>query len=222
MTKTITFIIACILSAMSVREGIAGMDDYREPKDSEIFIGHACIELPLERLLLIRKGSRYCAIKFIRYWMEVDEERKKMFSKDVAQGTFTARMIQDATMKRYAAYEAYYQGDGSGDFSKNNVTKNEDAASALPLTGPFRPFIYQPGNSFVECGPIKLTWQYKKMVCFGPPDKGRGDFGFELAPTPWVDISQMNVSDPRIKWYRDDDKRERVYMPIDSLWVDQK
>ncbi len=82
----------------------------------------------------------------------------------------------------------------------------------------FRPFIYQPGDAYIKCGPIKLGWNYRAKVATMPPDKAAGDHGFELAPTPWTDISQVNVFDPRVKWYRYDEKRERVFIPIDKLW----
>jgi len=44
------------------------------------------------------------------------------------------------------------------------------------------------------------------------------DYGFELAPTPWTDIKDVNIKDPRIKWYKYDEKRERFFIPIDKLW----
>ncbi len=173
---------------------IAGMHNYLEPKDNEVFIGHACIEVPLGRMLLIRKDLHYCTLKFARLWTEKDGKEK------------------------YAAYEVYYQGDGTGDFLNKNVIVSENRVSELPLRGPFRPFIYQPGNSHVQCGPFRLGWEYKKKVCFIPSGKGLGDFGFELAPTPWTNIKDVNTKDPRVKWYRYDEKRERIFVPIDKLW----
>lgn len=146
----------CLLLAtvVSPHISLADMYDYLAPKDNEVFIVHSCIEIPLGNMLLIRKDSHFCALKFTRVWTEQEGKEK------------------------YATYEVYHQGDGSGDFSKNNVTKSEGKASALPLRGPFRPFIYQPGDSFIKCGPFKLVWEFKKRVCLGPPDKGRGNFGF--------------------------------------------
>jgi hypothetical protein len=194
MYKIIIFLL-CIVGMMPVRGSFAGMYEYLEPKAAnEVVIHGGGIEVPLERILLVRKDTHYCAVKFTRFWTLKDEEEK------------------------YAAYEVYYQGDGSGDFSRINVKKSENIASWFPFKGPFRPFIYQPGDCYVECGPFKLVWGYKKKVGFGAPDKGRGDFGFELAPTPWTHISQVNVFDPRVMWYRDDEKRERAFIPVDKLW----
>ncbi len=188
-----------IFMAFTTATSLAGTYDYLEPKDNEVAIYFNCVEVPLDRILLIRKDLNYCALKFTKFWTEKDGKEK------------------------FAAYEVYYQGDGSGDFSNNNnMTKSEDVASAFPVKGPFRPFIYQPGNSYIKCGSYKLTWNYKKKVGVMPPDKGLGDFGFELSPTPWTDIKEVNIKDHRVKWYRYDEKRERVFILIDKLWQDNK
>jgi hypothetical protein len=65
-----------------------------------------------------------------------------------------------------------------------------------------------------------LVWEFKRRVCFFPPDKGKGEFGFELAPTPWTEMSQVNVFDLRLKWYKYDENRKRIFIPIDRLWED--
>lgn len=207
---------------MSSSESIAGMNDKREPNDNEVVISHASMEVPLERILLIRKDDCYCAIKFIRNWTEIDEDRMKLSEKTAAAGPVSKKFTEDAATKKYAIYESYYQGDGSGDFSKTNVIKIKETASLLPYKGSIRPFINQPGNPYVKCNSIKLTWGYKKKVYFSPPNKKGADYGFELAPTPWSDISQVNVFDPKVKWYKHEDNREWIYMPIDRLWGDQK
>jgi hypothetical protein len=218
MSKTIAVLIFCAAEMISAKEGIAGIYDYLEPKASEAVIDRGCVEVPLGTILLIRKDSHYCALKFIRYWTEIDEKQKEKNAPYEARGGIEAELARERYTKKYAAYEVFYQGDGSGDFLRNNVVKSEHIASWLPLKGPFRPFIYQPGDSYVKCGPYRLVWRYKKRVCFIPTGKGEGDFGFELAPTPWTEISQVNVFDPRVKWYRYDEKRERVFIPIDKLW----
>lgn len=190
MKKTILLLLVIMLTPP---KGYADFYNDYEPKDNEVLISFNCVEMPLNKILLIRKSCDYCALKFMKLWTEKDGNEK------------------------YAAYRVYYQSDGTGNFSKD-VIVNNNVASELPLKGPFRPFIYQPGDSFVKCGPYKLTWNYKKKVGTMPPNKGLGDFGFELAPTPWTNIKEVNVKDPRINWYRYNNKRERIIIPIDKLW----
>jgi hypothetical protein len=192
--KSIIFFILSLMSVIFTMESMASSLNPPKPKADEVAVHYSGMEVPLNSILLIRKDSHCCALKFTRVWTEKDEEEK------------------------YGAYEVYHQGDGSGDFTNKNVKMIEGRASYLPLRGPFRPFIYQPGDSYVKCGPFKLTWRYKTAVGFMPTNKGIGDFGFEFAPTPWTDIKDVNIKDPRIKWYKYDEKRERVFIPIDKLW----
>jgi hypothetical protein len=57
----------------------------------------------------------------------------------------------------------------------------------------------------------------RATVYFGAgPDVG--DPSIYLAPTPWRGVSEIIVSDKRIKWYQYDASRKRVSIPIDMLW----
>lgn len=217
MIKAMIVTMALVMSSIPSGEGIASMRSL-QPKANEISIGRSCIEMPMGLMLLIRKNNNYCAMKFNRNWTAVDEKARKEYEPYVNRGIVDAESAREAYEKKYAAYTIYYQGDGGADFSKGNVIKSEHIASWLPLQGPFRPFIYQPGDAHIKCGPFKIGWEYKNAVCFIPSGKGLGDYGIELAPTPWTDIEEVNVFDPRVKWYRYDDKRKRVNIPIDQLW----
>jgi hypothetical protein len=44
-----------------------------------------------------------------------------------------------------------------------------------------------------------------------------GDHGIELAPTRWSAINEVNVSDPRLRWFRYDEKRKETYIPREDL-----
>jgi hypothetical protein len=210
------------IMVMSTRGGLAGMNESPMPKENDVAIHSSGVEIPLNRILLIRKDTYYCAIKFTMCWTEIDEERMKKYASYIHQGGDTALHFKEEAERRFALYQSFYQADSTKNLGDKNVNVSEGKASRLPLRGPFRPFTYQPGDSYVKCGPIKLTWQYKTGVGFMPPDKGLGDFGYELAPTPWTDMKEVNIKDLRIKWYRYDEKRERVFIPIDRLWGDKE
>lgn len=198
---------------------------YAEPqrKDSnpdEVAIHYIGVEIPLNRIILIRKENQYCALKFNHAWIVMDEERLNVLDKDIKKGGIIAESARESAQKKYATYESYYMNGGTLHFADENIQKKEGTASLLPLRGPFRPFIYQPGNGCVECGQFELLWFYKTTVSFIPLGKSSNmqDYGVELAPTPWTDIKQVNLKDPRIKWYRYDETRKRVFIPIDKLW----
>jgi hypothetical protein len=201
---------------------IAGSVDHQRAEDNEVAIQYIGVEIPLNKILLIRKENRYCALKFINVWIEIDEERLKLSADDIKKGGVTAAVAKESAEKKYAHYMSYYSKDGAPDFFDCNIQQKEGTASQLPLRGTLRPFVYQPGNGCVECGQFKLLWSYKTGVTFIPLGKGSSmmDYGIELAPTLWTDIKDVNVKDARLKWYRYDEKRERIFIPIDNLWKD--
>lgn len=219
MKKLYLLFAVVTIMIISSGDGVAN-DPYgpKGPKENEVAIVFSGVEIPLNRILLIRKDAQYCAIKFTQCWAETDEESMQKYATQIAKGGDIANHFRDISEKKYAAYESFYQGDGTGNFANNNVEINEGKVSWLPLRGPFRPFIYQPGDTHVKCGSYKLGWEYTTFLSVIPAGKYMGDYGFELAPTPWTDIKEVNIKDQRVKWYRYDEKRERVFIPIDKLW----
>ncbi len=158
-------------------------------------VGPVALKVPLGRIILVRKDSEYCAIKFIQFWTGKTEE------------------------DWFASYESYYQGDKSGDFSRKTVEVRKEKLSSSKPRGIGR-FAFSFGNRDVLCGHIKLEWTDKGWVYFYGSDQREGDYGIELAAIPWTDISRVNVFDPRVKWYRYDPERKRVNIPIDKLLGD--
>jgi hypothetical protein len=168
-------------------------------------IGGNALSVPVGRIMLIRKRSKYCAVKFTEAW----------------QG--------EAIADCFANYESYYQGDGSGDLSKANVKYTADQLIERRVVSRFRQLpgflvhLAGPQNLQVKCGSMKLGWSGCRMylwICFNEHVWTTGDHGIELAATKWTDISQVNVFDPRLRWYGYEAKRKRVYIPIDQLWED--
>jgi hypothetical protein len=99
------------------------------------------------------------------------------------------------------------------------VIISEGKAFSLPARGPFYPLIWQPGKPEVKCGSLNLLWGNKGFVCFFERKDKPGEYGIKLAPTPWTSISEVNVLDPRVKWYRYDEKQKKeINIPIDKLW----
>lgn len=191
----------------------------QKPNDDEVGLYSRGVEIPLNKILLIRKDNQYCALKFIRTWIEMDKERLKTYA-DLKKGRILDDVDREAAMKKYAYYASYYNKDGSPNFTGKSTQRKEGTASLLPLQGPVRPFVYQPGNGCIECGRLKLLWFYKTAVTFIPLGKSSKmkDYDIELAPTPWTDIKEVNVFDPRVKWLRYNARRKNEFISIDKLW----
>ncbi len=200
MKKTFTGLFLCLLIMFMTSEGSA--DDivrsrgFRVETDvygqNEIYMDDAYVGMPLGRILMIRKDKEYCALKFTRFWTEKNDR------------------------EGYATYEVYYKNDDTNDFLNKDVKYSEGKASILPPTGPIRPFLKQPGYPKVNCGPFRLHWGYGGRVAFF--DNDEKELGIELAPTPWTSVSEINLNDPRLKWYSYDGKRRIIRIPVDQLW----
>jgi hypothetical protein len=174
------------------------VDDIGPPGPNEVLIGPNGVIMPLKRILLVRKDSDYCAIKFNKFWSVKSEE------------------------DQYASYESYYQKDKTGDLSKKNVEitrKDLHEPKGFWLFG--HPWAFNAKQE-IQCGPIKLWWTGRGTVYFFMEHQKQGDYGIELAPTKWTNISEINAFDSRIKWYRYDEKRNRINIPVDQLWDDKK
>lgn len=221
MQKIFSLLCFMIIGVISMKDAFA--EPYRQkPNPDEVGFYFRGISLPLNRIILIRKDKRYCALKFVSAWIEMDEERLKLRADDIKKGGIIAETAREAAEKKYAAYKSYYHKDGIPVFTSEGIQQKEGTASLLPLRGPFRPFVYQPGNGCVECGEFKLLWAYKTFVSFIPLGKSSSmrDYGIELAPTPWTEIKEINIKDPRIRWYRYDETRKKTFISIDKLWED--
>ena len=171
-------------------------DVYAGPVKDDVRIDFIGAYMPLDRFILIRKKNEACALKFVKFWNEKEGR----------------------TTERYASYISYYQNDGSGNFSNQNVKITEGQASNLPRRGWTRLFTWQPGTTYVKCGPLKMAWEYYGGVAVIEDGDSPKDYGYEFAPTPWNNIGDVNISDRRIRWYRYDKSRKPIDIPVNKLW----
>ncbi len=151
--------------------------------------------MPLGRLVLVRKGSVYGAIRLNTY------ERGK-------QNLFKTTY--------YTTYDAWYQGDGSGEFGRNNV-KHQAGKASQRLYGLGR-MAFDFSSPEISCGTFNLLFAASGGIIFPNPAKDIGKQEIEFAPTKSTDISQVDVLMPRMKWYRRDKSRSCFDVPIDTLW----
>jgi hypothetical protein len=176
-----------------VKTSEKGKDLSWRPRPGYVGIYISTIAMPYGKFLLIKKDEEYLALKFTDSWL--------------GKGGY----------QLYTSYEYYYQGDGSGAFSKKNVAAG---------SGEF----YDPGGRMswgipvVEKG-LKDRIKFGKIDCkWVRPTKVLYKYGYftkvELAPTPWSSISEVNINDPRIRWYQKGGVNKNMEVPIDSLWKD--
>ncbi len=165
---------------------------------SDVFISQDGIAVPLERILLVKADTCYCAVKFTNAYAEE------------VQGKYSGEF--------FASYESWYQGDGTGGLSKLNVkfTKG-DLSWKLPI-GIGRLWLITRRREDIQCGSIILRWLAQTAVSLTPKKVDEKVENIYFAPTPWTSIQEVNVRDPRIVWYRQEPDRAQIRISIDHLW----
>jgi hypothetical protein len=114
-----------------------------------------------------------------------------------------------------AKYESFLQADGSSSFRKSNVIKREGEIEIKPMTGILHSLTWQPGQNKLWVG----KWWFG---CFSPSlvnmssHFSEQDDGYEFAPTSAQNVSEIDSSDKRLKWFRFD-PNNRVSVPIADL-----
>jgi hypothetical protein len=169
--------------------------------DQEAIITWSDAGAPLGKLLLVRHGTEVCALRFTKYHREPSHEPQSTLSS--GEDSF------------FAEYEWFYQGDGSADFSKENVRSGRGKVSQGPLRGIGRLSVQQ-GDNRVRCGPLTLGWMYPTRIRFylnGRLEK----HAIELAPTRWENIKQVKIAETKLHWYRYDESRKPIFIPTDQL-----
>jgi hypothetical protein len=167
---------------------------FKSSGTDNVHIGPDGMMMPVERLILVRKGTDYCSIKFTRFW--------------------TGQTADD----HYAEYLSYFQDDRSGDFTRSNVHLRKDELESRKTRRAIFGHSAYAGDRNIRCGFIKLRWSGEGTVYFYSLGQKEGDYGYELAPTKWTDIKEVNVFDPRLKWFKYDRSRKSVNIPVDALW----
>lgn len=60
--------------------------------------------------------------------------------------------------------------------------------------------------------------EFHSTVYFWEDGKAKPDVKIFLAPTPWKEIGEVNLSDARIRWFAYDKQRNRKVVAIDEIW----
>jgi hypothetical protein len=142
----------------------------------------------------MRRGSDLCAIRFTKFHR----------GEDVPGGFFT---LGGPTF--YAEYDWF-------DLTEPAVRSGQGKLSDKPGYGIPLLFPMFTGSHWVKCRSFAPLWSYPTQVRFVERNDAR-DYGIELAPTNWREISEINLADPRLQWYRYDENRKPVLISSEYL-----
>lgn len=180
-----------IALTLAADTGLAQALETEAPMTADkIVISANAIRMPTGFFAAMRNGGKYCAVKLTG--------AKKIGSKE----------------HEYSAkYEAYYQGDKTGNFLNKNVKQYRDELSQrepFSIIGKF-PSIAR-GNTVIFCG--DMTIQTSGYVNSGWLYFRHHDDNLSIAPTGAREISEVDVFDDRLKWYQYDAERKDVEIPV--------
>jgi len=167
----------------------------RDPKPNEVAIWETGVAVPVGHILLVRRKSEYCAVKFTAAW-----KGKNRYD-------------------NHARYVSFFPSDRKRGFSQDNLKAIEGELHYRPVNWGGCHFVI--GDSGVRCGSFALVWGYPTFLLYLEPGEQDHHLGIEIAPTKWTDIKEVNLSDPRIKWYEFEERRDAIYIPIDDLWTER-
>lgn len=154
---------------------------------------------PIGYLILIRRDRGVCATRFTKFHRGNDAQTPSVFS--------------SGEQSQYAEYEWHYLKDQSKDFSGSEIQSGHGVASYTAPYGIGRFTIGGYGARYIQCGPYRVSWYYPTTLGFKS-----GSTVYELAPTKWKELSEIDIRDPRIKWYGYDENRPDINVPVDQLW----
>ncbi len=155
-------------------------------------ISSFCIVMPVGRVLLIGRDNFLGAVKFLH-----NEER--------VDGIFSKYEIYE--------YEGGFKKQGGGEVVLKKSSSGKGIffhGSPYKLAGP--PLKIGNFSLFADAGGM----DHSTVYFWSKPNKV--DHKVRMAPTPWKDIGEVNLSDPRIKWFSYTEKESWKVIPIDKIW----
>ncbi len=159
------------------------------------------VSIPVGRFLLMRRDSDLCAIRFTAFHRGHDAKPQTWF--------------HSGHENFYADYEWYWP-EPNGNFRGPDIKKGHRTLRRGAIVGLLFLNLGVPlGTDDVECGSLTPIWFYPTGIGFtkGP----RFDHDLELAPTQWTELTQINLSDPKLKWYRYNEDQPDTFIPLKEL-----
>ena len=199
MGRTITLIALLISSADCIGEVNNPLDDRNAANNA--MMTWFDVGAPVGHMLLIRRGTERCIVRFTAFHRGHDAKRQTVFSS--GEESF------------YAEYDWYHPTATRGNQSSSVYESGHRGVARKATVGLGR-LAFQPANDEVHCGSFKLAWFYPVRVGFNDRNSVK-DVGIELAPTKWANTQQVDFNDSALRWYKQDETREPALIPIDKL-----
>src|SRR5262245_27810674 len=171
---------------------------------SNIRIDYDSIRSPIGYFILARSDKDRCAIRFSNFHREGDAKPPTRLT----LGIETRRATYD--WLRFTAGKGISMVAQGSDLVENFDVFHFGRYLSTAL-------LRSRGNSILKCGDMRILWYYPTGLAFQGGATPRSEF--EIAPTRWKDVTDINFDDPRLHWFKFvETKTEVTLIPIDSLW----
>ncbi len=176
-----------------------------EERESQAPLGASILKIGVNslvgRLLLMRRGSDLCAVRFTKFYRGHDAKPKTWF--------------HSGHENFYAEYEWYWPGT-NGDFREPDVETGLETVRQGAIVGLlFLNFGFPLGTDRMKCGSFYSGWFYPTGISF--TEGSRYDYDLELAPTQWTELRQIDQGDPKLIWYRLNEDQPNTFIPLHEL-----
>jgi hypothetical protein len=169
---------------------------------SHALVGFEWVDQARGGILLIELPDRFCAVKFLS-WHTGDKTSK-------------GGMFHSDGVSQYAEIELVDLPPHPSRAMLSQAVARHVSLSWHPLLGIGR-LTFQRGRTDVTCGHTQLPWLYPTAI-FGSQTKHGDIVGLRLAPTAWTRFSDIDLTDPMVRWYGYDESRDHVMeIPVEDL-----
>jgi len=168
--------------------------------ENSAYVSPVEVAPPVGRILLMRRGEDLCTLRFTKFFR----------GKSTPMGLFTY-----GGASFYAEYEWQHLKLSNGNPVVTSIRLGNGKVSEKPGYG-IGVLVFGAGTRKVVCGPFELRWHYPINVTFFEGAHAR-DYGIELAPTNWSKTSDLDLADPRLRWFGYNEQRRRSLIPIEDL-----
>ncbi len=190
-----TLLACALVNVYGQAQEVRCPQDKRSGADATQFkVSVGTVTMPIGAFLLVRHGSQLGAIRLTSLTPGPNQ----------AEGR--------------SNYESYSLPDKSTSFTAQGVEHQVGEIYIGPTTGVHPFYAHTERNNLVRVGKWRLRFAYPSVLemSLGSSWKAEHDEGFEFAPTSACQLSEIDATDKRLRWFRWD-KTTQVTLPIADL-----
>ncbi len=200
MKKIIVLAILTLISFCSVANSHFGnisrdgVDDTLKLIQGNIVVGFSWVDMPLNKILLLKHNEKYCAIKFISFERLGDEKKATTF-----------RSSAETLLATYLKYEFGSLNE------KIDVGKVTEHKLVSKVTFGIGRLTFGGGDKKIKCGEGHFYWEFPTGVFVN-----RKVAQLSFSPTTYTDFTNISDSLPTISWLHYEEERPKKIISINN------